>query len=368
LSGATSSKSVAAALLKEIEMRLSLAVLFCLSPLLADRITVKNGDRITGGIVKKDAKGVLIKSEIFGLVTIPWDQVQTISADQPVNVVLSTGETLQGRLAPQGDRVDIEGEGMKKEVPLANIATIRNAEEQRNYERLLAPGLTQLWTGAASFGFAGSQGNAKTRTLTTSFNAARTTNSDKITVYFSAIRASALVDQVLATTAQAVRGGWAYNHNVTSRLFLTGFNDYEYDRFQNLDLRVVLGGGLGFTLWKAEGGRLDVSGGGAWNRESFSPAAPEVSFTRNSGEAYFGDEFTYQVTGATALYQNARFFPNLTNTGEYRFNFDLGANTKLTRWLTWNVGLSDRFLSNPVPGRQRNDLLYTTGVGVTFAQ
>jgi hypothetical protein len=29
--------------------------------------------------------------------------------------------------------------------------------------------------------------------------------------------------------------------------------------------------------------------------------------------------------------------------------------------------VSDRFLSNPVPGRQRNDLLYTTGIGINFS-
>jgi hypothetical protein len=49
-------------------------------------------------------------------------------------------------------------------------------------------------------------------------------------------------------------------------------------------------------------------------------------------------------------------------------NFDIGANTRLLEWLTWNVALSDRYLSNPVRGRNKNDLLYTTGIGVTFSR
>jgi hypothetical protein len=32
------------------------------------------------------------------------------------------------------------------------------------------------------------------------------------------------------------------------------------------------------------------------------------------------------------------------------------------------VTASDRFLSNPIPGRQKNDLLLTTGVRVNFAR
>lgn len=52
----------------------------------------------------------------------------------------------------------------------------------------------------------------------------------------------------------------------------------------------------------------------------------------------------------------------------HRLNFDLGADTWLTKWLVWNITVSDRFLSNPVPGRLKNDLLYSTGIGVTFGE
>jgi putative salt-induced outer membrane protein YdiY len=342
--------------------------LFSVAVALGDQVTVRNGDRITGSIVKKDAKAVVIKSDIFGLVTIPWDQVQTIAADQPITVVLSTGETLEGTLTPRERRIEITSSGVRREVALAEVTEMRDATEQRAYERLLAPGFGQLWAGTATLGFAGTQGNAKTRTLTTSLTAARVTNSDKITTYFDAVRASAVLSNISAATARAVRGGWGYSRNLSSRLFLNGFNDFEYDRFQSLDLRVVLGGGLGYIAWKGENSRLDLLGGGAWNRESFSPPAPQTAFTRNSGEAYFGDDFTYRVSAVTALYQKARVFPNLSNTGEYRLNFDLGANTRLARWLVWNIAVSDRFLSNPVRGRQKNDLLYTTGIGVTFAR
>jgi small nuclear ribonucleoprotein (snRNP)-like protein/putative salt-induced outer membrane protein YdiY len=338
------------------------------SCLMADQVTLKNGDRLTGSIVMKDEKVLVIKSEILGEVSMPWEQVDSIRADEPVNVVLSDGRTVQGTLNSKDEQVAIQASGELLQVSLQEITTLRDSEGQRDYERLLNPGWGQLWAGAASLGFAGTQGNAKTRTLTAAVNAARVTNADKTTLYFSAIRASALLQGILAETAQAVRGGWGYNRNVSSRLFVNGFNDYEYDRFQNLDLRFVLGGGLGYMAWKGERGRLDVLAGGAYNRESFAAGAETPELVRNSGEAYVGDDFTYNLNSVTSLYQNMRMFPNLSETGEYRLNFDLGANTKLLKWLVWNVALSSRVLSNPVPGRQKNDLLYTTGIGVTFAR
>lgn len=334
----------------------------------ADQVALKNGDRVSGTVVKKDEKTLTIKSDVFGLITMPWDQVESLRTDTPVNVVLSDGQAVQGTLAPRDKGVEITTGERRREVTYDEISVLRDAAEQRAYERLLAPGWGQLWAGTASLGFAGTQGNARTRTFTTAFNAARVTNSDKATVYFSAIRASAVIDQIAASTAQAVRGGVGYSRNLTPRLFLNGFNDYEYDRFQNLDLRFVLGGGLGIVAWKGENGQLELLGGLAYNRESFAPPAPAAAFTRNSAEAYFGDNFTWKLSSVSSLYQSLRVFPNLSNTGEYRLNFDIGANTQLTRWLIWNVAISDRLLSNPVPGRQKNDLLYTTGVGITFAR
>jgi hypothetical protein len=49
-------------------------------------------------------------------------------------------------------------------------------------------------------------------------------------------------------------------------------------------------------------------------------------------------------------------------------NADAGFATKVKRWLSWNLSLSDRYLSNPVPGRKTNDWLYATGLGITFGR
>ena len=37
-------------------------------------------------------------------------------------------------------------------------------------------------------------------------------------------------------------------------------------------------------------------------------------------------------------------------------------------WLAWQLTLSDRYLSNPVPGTKKNDVLLTTGLRLTLAR
>ncbi len=334
-----------------------------LSTAWADQVLMKNGDRITGTIVSQDDKIITVKTDNFGVVTAPRDKVESLKSDQPVTVVLKDGKTLVGTVAPAEGRVEVTTKDTKVDLSPGDVATIRNADEQKAYERLLHPGFFQLWRGSGSLGWAGTNGNAKTLTFTTAFNAARLTNTDKTSVYFNLIKASALVNGLSASTAQAVRGGIGYDHNVSRRLFANAFNDYEYDRFQDLDLRFVVGAGLGFHAVKNERSTLDLVGGAAYNRSDF-----RTDLTRNSAEAYWGDEYAYKLTGATSLLQSFRMFNDLSHGGEYRVNFDLGLATKVMKWLSWNVALSDRYLSNPVQGRKTNDWLYTTGVGIAFGR
>jgi hypothetical protein len=307
------------------------------------------------------------------VVSVAWDQVQNVAADKLVTVELKDGQTLLGTLAATQERTEITTDGQRREVSSAEVVALRDATEQRTWERLRRPGWFDLWTGGATLGFAGAQGNAETRTLAVGFNATRITRGDKTNIYFNAIKASAMLQRQLEsgqtigvsdTTAQAVRGGWGYSRNLGPRLFLNVFNDYEYDLFQNLDLRIVFGGGLGYSVWKSERGRLDLLGGAAYNREKFQG---EPS-TRQSAEAYFGNEFDYKLNSRMSLFQKWRVFPNLSDAGEYRSNFDLRLTSQLTRWLNWNTAISDRLLSNPVPGRKKNDLIYAIGLGVNFAR
>lgn len=334
-----------------------------LAPAWADQVVMKNGDRATGSIIKKDGKDLTIKTEQFGTVTTSWDQVASIVADKPVNVVLPDGRTVQGTIATTNGKVEVATKDTKLSLAPAEITTIRNDDEQKAYERLQKPGWGQLWTATGNVGFAGTTGNAQTMTFTAGINAERVTTTDKTSVYFSAIEASALANGRNSNTAQAVRGGVEYDHNLTPRLFLNTFNDYEYDKFQDLDLRFVVGAGLGFHLVKTDRNHLDLLGGIDFNHASFS-----TPLIQDSAEAYWGDDYTYKLSAATSFYQTFRMFNDLTDTGTYRMNSGVGAATKISKWLIWNLALSDRYLNHPAPGRKTNDFLYTTGLGVSFGK
>lgn len=335
--------------------------------LCADQVTLKNGDRVTGKIVKKDGANLVIKSELMGDLTLKWASVAAVATDQEVTLAAPAGDAVKGKLSTSNGKVEVAG----TQVAMADVQAIRNAAEQARYERFQHPPITELWAGYIDLGLATAQGNAKTTTFNTAFTATRATLHDTTNLHFTQIYAQGLVNGQTSETAKAIRGGWTYNRNIGPRLFTNFFNDYEYDAFQNLDLRVNVGGGLGLKAWKSERGTLGIVGGGSYDRDEYNTPYDKTKpdqFTRDSGEAYWGDDFDYKLVQRSALKQSFRMFNNLTNTGEYRVNFDLGTETRIMKWLSWHVTASDRYLTNPSPGRKTNDLLVSSGIRLSFAR
>ena len=326
----------------------------------ADQVTLKNSDRVTGKVIRKEGGDLKFKTDLMGEVTMAWDAVVSLETDNPMRVVLSGGKSMTGKVSVSAadKRLQVGAES----APLGELAAIRDEASQRQFERLEAPRLLQLWEGFFDLGFATARGNSRTNTLTTALNVARVTRHDKTAAYLNQIYSTARINGVTATTAQAVRGGWSYKRDVSKRMFVNVLNDYEYDRFQDLDLRFVLGGGAGFIAIQDAHKRLDLMAGLDYNREKFS------RLTRDGGEIYYGDDFSYKLKPSFELTQRFHMFHRITDPGPYRLDFDLGAVTNLNRWLSWQVTASDRFLSNPVAGRRRNDVLFTTGIRLKFAR
>lgn len=330
--------------------------------LCADQVVLTNGDTISGSIIKKDGDKLTLKNEFLGEVTMPWSAVKNVRSDMDVTVVPATGQALQGKVATSGTDLQVTTTTGTTTMPLASVTAVRNSAEQAAYERLEHPGLLELWAGYLDLGLALVRGNSYTDTLTTTFIAARQTRKSKLTVHFNQIYGTARSNGIVDANANAVRGGWSLDENLKPKFFASVTNDYEHDQFQSLDLRFVAGGGLGWHAIKNDRAQLDLKAGVDYDRENFT------TLSRNAAEANFGDAFTYKLSGITSVNQSLQYFANLSQTGVYRFNFDLGTVTTLKKWLSLQITASDHFLSDPIFGHQRNDLLLSSGFRVSFGK
>ncbi len=335
----------------------------------ADQIVLKNGDRLTGKIIKKDGDKIIIKTESAGTVTILWAAVESVVADEPLNLELADGQLIKGTVATS-DEAGIEvvtKDAGTVAVEKDSIRVVRNEDEQTAYEaereRLQNPGFTDLWTGSADIGFSLTSGNSKTRALRVGARAMRETTADRISVYANAIQASNSTSGTSVTTAEAVWFGGRYDVNLNEKTFVFGTADFEYDKPQQLDFRTVFGGGFGYRMIRNERTKLDLFGGAAFNREYFSNGT-----RRNSAEALLGEELKYKLTSSTSLEQRLVVYPNISRAGTFRSTFDASLVTQLSEWLGWQVTVGNRYNSDPIAGAKSNDFLFSTGIRATFGK
>ncbi len=340
-------------------------------------MTLKNGDRLSGNITKYDGKNLILKSELAGEVTIPWDNITAVTSTQPLAVTLKDGQRVVGIVTTEGTRFQVATKDTGNVTAARDSVTaIRSEPEQKAYdteiERYRNPRLIDLWVGNFDLGFTQTAGNTETETFTLGANAVRATSRDKITVSYTQIYSSSNASGTNLTTANAKRGGIAYNLNVEPRMFIFGLVDLENDQFQSLDLRFAPAGGVGYHAIKRPNTLLDFSLGMSMDKEFFSPTtttpAGSPLLNRTYAEVLLGEEFTHKFTKTIAMHENLVMYPNVSSIGNYRMNFDISASAAIKKWMAFQISASDRYLSDPLPGRKTNDILFTTGLHFVFAK
>jgi putative salt-induced outer membrane protein YdiY len=367
-------------------------------PALADQIVLKNGDRLTGSITKADGKELVIKTDYAGDVTVKFDAIQSLTSTGNLNVTLG-GKTAVGPVTTNGDNVIVTTKtaGLV-EASKTSVTLLRNPAEQAAYEKSLHPGWAEGWAGGLNLGFAITAGNSETKNLNIAFNAARAGFHDKLILYTNAIYA--VNDKIIApqtapqTTANSIGGGVRYDHDFSPRTFGFVSGDFFSNSLQDLDLRSILGGGYGVHLIKSPTTTLDLLAGLNYTHETFSgvsnpnalpPPAPQTySPSYSSAALTLGDTFSHKLAKNTVVTQSFLFYPGLTDTTIqlpdnlsesvriYRGAFNLGAVTKLNKWLGWQFSFGDIFVSNPpvvavgTPRIERNDIQISTGLNISF--
>ena len=349
---------------------LLLVLSVCAASALADQVTLKNGDRLSGTIVKTDDDKLELKSEFAGDVKLPWSAIVAIVSAEPLHVALKNGQTIVGAVTTKDEKFEIAAPSGPIEAPKAEVVAVRNNAEQDVYMRMEHPRIIDLWAGLVDAGLSFTRGNSDSTSFALTGKAARTSKRTKISLYSTEIYARSTIAGVSNTTASAIRGGARVDVNLRGRSFAFGLADFEHDRFQDLNLRSVLGGGLGYHLIKEKDRTFDVFGGVTYNQEYYSQpfSPPNPSTTRKTAEVVLGQTLATKLGSRTTIGEQFSFFPNLSDTGDYRLQLDATAATKIKNWLSWQVTLSDRYVSTPLLGLKNNDLLFTTGLRLTYGK
>lgn len=326
------------------------SVLFCLLTAIAsaDELRLKNGDRLTGEVLKLDAGTVAFKTAYGGEIPIKWGEVVAITTQRPLLVAVTATPPRMATLATTTDgRVALrEGVTTLSEVAIADVVSIA------------PPTPPLVVTGGVNAGMLWTMGNTDVSSVHIDSQVTARRPSDRYT--FDAV-VNRATDRGIETARNA-SGSARYDRFLTKRLFVDANAIFTNDKFRDLDLRTALGAGVGYQLWQTPRGQLSVDGGLGYVRQNFS-AAPDVSY------AAVREATKLNVTLLPAradAFHHQDCYIGVTGDDQLFFRMQNGVRLAVAARLVATAQYNLDYDRRPSPGRRNTDRSTAITLGYKF--
>lgn len=297
-------------------------------------VVLKNGDRITGRIVKMQDKRLEIDPSFSDIIKIKWEDVQSITSERAMSVKLYGESDMPEEVGERKlDRIILYTLGEDDKIRLEDVRAINFAEN--DYRGYISAGGNQT------------SGNTQTEALNVSGTLMYRRLEHRFNLDGKYNRAQADGEDTANNGAFNVK----YDYFVARRVYVGGFNLAETDQFQNLTLRNTGGLVLGYDLLDREHHNLSIAVGPAAVYQDFTTEPPTITPSATYLLRY---EFMYRGDDVI-FFHKQQGFKDLGHGGATRVNADQGIRVKITQNWRVNFEYDIRYNSLPVAGRKTTD-------------
>ena len=315
---------------------LAMMILLLLTPCATQAAVVllKNGDRITGRIVKMEQKRLEVDVRFADIIKIKWEDVQSITSERPMSVKLYGEVDIPEDAGERRlDRLIVYTLGTDTAIRLEDVRAINFAEN--DYRGYIGAGGNQT------------SGNTNTEALNVSGNLIYRRLEHRYTLDVKYNRAQADGSDTANNGAFNIK----YDYFLTRRLYVGGINLFETDQFQNLNRRDTGGMLLGYDLLDREHHNLSIAAGPAAVYQDFTTTPATVT---PSSTWLWRYEFMFRGDDVI-LFHKLQGFKDLGHGSATRVNADQGLRVKIYNNWRVNFEYDFRYNSLPVTGRQTVD-------------
>ncbi|WP_460926297.1 DUF481 domain-containing protein [Pseudomonas sp. MC6] len=329
---------------------LCLAVFSASTPLLADTVWLKNGDKLSGTITVFDGGKLLIQTKYAGTVTIDWKEVKTLDSDQHLLVKQDayTGEVSKSLTAAEDGKVTLANGEAPKTVELASIQQILRPK----------PVVEDLvWKGNVDLALDYQRAEKDTDDYDVGF---------KTTARHGRWRHTAEGEynrevQDDETTTDNWRAEYALDRFLTDQWFWQGRLNYKRDHIEELARQRVVGTGPGYQFWDDELGAFSL--GSLLNRTDYE-------YRDGSKDNFYSvamkwDYNRYLIGKKVEFFTNGEVGKPLSGVADYALDAELGLRYKVTDWASLNLK-AERDIISGTNDADLNKTRYTAGFGVAW--
>jgi putative salt-induced outer membrane protein YdiY len=314
-----------------------------------DVVELKNGDRITCEIQRLERAKLVVKTDGLGTISIEWDDVARLASAREFSITLTSGRRVFGPMI-RGDAatVDVVSAGEKERLSLPEVVA-------------MSPLGGTFWKrldGSIDAGFSFTQANVQTQWTLNSKVSYRTrhwltnlTGDSALTIREDADRQSR--NTVTLATNRELKPLWA----------ALAFTNLQQNEELGLNLRTVLGGGIGRVLLRTNRTTAGVLGGAAFTRESYVDTDPDSVAEIVAGANW--EWFTFDGRSTTVNVSALSFYA-LNHDGRVRLELNSAFKSDIVSDLYWTINVFESLNTEPPPDRKKNDFGVSAAMGWSF--
>jgi len=354
----------------------------------ADEILLDDGSRVVGQITSIVDNQVAISTAFAGDLKIDAQRLRGITTAQPMAVTLASGDRVVGTLnydATAGQRVtggtlgdvpvalgDVRSVWPAADADAATAAAVSDPEAReviaRTQERVkeleaevveLEKAQKSLWSVRLQAGLSGQSGNTESIAVRGRVEGKRESANDRLFLFGSGrySRENSVV------SANEIIGGARLEVDITPRLYAFAKVELEYDEIENIDLRALATGGLGYFWIREDDEHLKTSFGVGYQFEAYRNGG-------NESEAILdiGLDYRKAIAPWILFTHTTQYYPTLDEISEFRLVLNTGFEIPLTTDKKWKlkIGVENRYNSQPPPATKRMDTFYFADLVLDF--
>lgn len=337
-------------------LQAALVAAFSAGVLAQDKITLANGDVITGTIKAMADGKVTINSPLLGDVVVPMSNVNDMVTQAQVDLLKKDGELMKRSiLGMEGGSLKLSGDAR---LPVDSLGQINPP-----------PKPEPAWAGSLKLNGFYSEGNTDRRSVGLLFDASRRTDADRTSVDAQWDYAE---DKDLDPTSATFRqwnlnqrrasGGLKYDYFLSKRWYFLANSRALGDTLANLQLRYTVGVGLGYTWVENDTTTFLTEVGVSYLNENYRNADPSVDFLAIRA-AY---SLTHKFTEKTRFVHGVEAYPSTENGDDYYMRARTEISTSLTESMIAALTHILDYDNTPATGAERVDNRILLSVGWSF--
>lgn len=342
--------------MRALGIHVILATIVVLAPAIAsaqrtDMVTLANGDRITGEVMKLDRGRLQFKTDDAGTLYLEWDNLTSVVTKRFVEIETRDGERYFGGMAPAPARaITIARPEGDVTLTMAEVTSITPIG--RSFWRKLDGSIDVGYNYTQSSGIG-------TFTLNSNTVYRKRASQTRVT-------ASVTLTQTEENSERDDRGtlDLSYLRYPWQRWFFVGIGRFETNESLGVVLRSQVAGAVGPRLINSNRGQMSVGAGIAVNNEQ----GVDVAATQNV-EAIFlfqTSYFTYDRP-TTNFDLGLQYYPSLSDPGRHRVQLDMGVKRELLPDLFVAVTLYNSYDNRPPSAAvDQNDVGIVASIGWTY--